>query len=267
MKLVLTRPEAEAGAWAQALSSAGHEVLRLPLLAFGPAPHPKALASAWLAAQSFHAAMFVSSQAVRSFFAARPPQLLWSGRCWATGPGTQAALRQAGVDASLIDVPAADAAQLDSEALWAVVSNQVLNWHEAQPCSVLLVRGSDADSDSTPDVQGQGRDWLSQQLQSAGVNLSWVVAYQRLAPTWSAREMDFAFRATSDGSVWLFSSSQAWLQLKRLMPGPHWAQARALATHGRIASALKLDAWGRVDTCKGALAAVLQALHPDDHWR
>lgn len=264
MKLVLTRPEAEAPAWFQGLVEAGHLVQCLPLLAFGPAPNPQALDDAWQAAHSYHAAMFVSSQAVRSFFAARPKHLVWPSRCWATGPGTHAALRQAGVAAEMIDMPPAHAAQLDSEALWAVVAPQVKPLAGRANLSVLIVRGSDA---QVPlDAAGQGRDWLAQQLQLAGVQVVFVVSYQRISPPWSEREKNQAAQASTDGSVWLFSSTQAWLQLQRLMPAQNWSSARALATHPRIASALTAQGWGQVRTCKGDLASVCQALETPGQW-
>jgi uroporphyrinogen-III synthase len=265
LKLVLTRPEAEAPAWTQALTQAGHQVLCLPLLAFGPAPQSQALTQVWQSAHTFHAAMFVSSQAVRAFFAARAPNQVWRARCWATGPGTRGALIQAGVDAALIDMPSADAAQLDSEALWAVVSHQVMAPRPGSNLSVLLVRGSDAHA--SQDAAGHGRDWLAQQLQSLGAQVTFVVAYQRLAPHWTGTERAHAAQAASDGAVWLFSSSQALQQLQRLMAEQNWSQARALATHPRIASALAEQGWGQVVTCKGDLVAVRQALENHDHWR
>ena len=265
MKLVLTRPEAEAPGWTQALTQAGHLVQCLPLLAFGPAPQSQALTQAWQSAHAFHAAMFVSSQAVRSFFEARPPNQVWPGRCWATGPGTRAALLQAGVDAAFIDMPPVDAAQLDSEALWAVVSQQVMSPRPGSNLSVLLVRGSDAHA--SQDAAGHGRDWLAQQLQSAGAQVAFVVAYQRLAPPWSDNDRNQAMQAASDGAVWLFSSSQALQQLQRLMPEQHWSQARALATHPRIAAALSTQGWGQVATCKGDLVSVREALAKQADWR
>ena len=264
MKLVLTRPEAEAPAWFQGLVEAGHLVQSLPLLAFGPAPNPQALDDAWQAAHSYHAAMFVSSQAVRSFFAARPKHLVWPSRCWATGPGTRAALLQAGVQPRQIDMPDANAVQLDSEALWAVVSHQVKAPYSGPNLSVLLVRGSDALA--THEAAGHGRDWLAQQLQSAGAQVVFVVAYQRRAPLWSDSDRDHAAQAANDGAVWLFSSTQAWLQLQRLMPAQNWSSARALATHPRIASALTAQGWGQVRTCKGDLASVCQALETPGQW-
>jgi uroporphyrinogen-III synthase len=265
LKLVLTRPEAEAPAWVQGLVEVGHQVQCLPLLAFGPAPNPQPLSDAWHAAHSYHAAMFVSSQAVRSFFAVRPNHLDWPSRCWATGPGTRAALLQAGVQAGQIDMPDANAAQLDSEALWAAVSQQVMAPKGRSTASVLLVRGSDALA--APQEAGHGRDWLAQQLLAAGAQVTYVVAYQRLAPPWTDTDKDQAAQAATNGAVWLFSSSQAWVQLQRLMPQQNWSQARALATHPRIAAALASQgAWGKVVTCKGDLAAVRLALAQPAHW-
>ena len=265
LKLVLTRPEAEAPAWFQGLVEAGHQVQCLPLLAFGPAPNPQALDDAWQAAHSYHAAMFVSSQAVRSFFAARPKHLVWPSRCWATGPGTRAALLQAGVQPEQIDMPDANAAQLDSEALWAVVAPQVVPPQGRSTASVLLVRGSDALAPQQ--AVGHGRDWLAQQLLAAGAQVAYVVAYQRLAPPWTDSDRDQAAQAATNGAVWLFSSSQAWVQLQRMLPQQNWSQARALATHPRIASALvSQGAWGQVVTCKGDLAAVRLALDHPAHW-
>jgi len=264
LKLVLTRPEAEAPVWTQALTQAGHQVLCLPLLAFGPAPQSQALTQVWQSAHTFHAAMFVSSQAVRAFFDARPPNQAWPARCWATGPGTRAALLHAGVNAALIDMPSADAVQLDSEALWAVVSHQVMAPRPGSKLSVLLVRGSDAHA--AQDAAGHGRDWLAQQLQAAGAQVAFVVAYQRLAPSWSDSDRDQAMQAASDGAVWLFSSSQALQQLQRLLPKQDWSQARALATHPRIAAGLTAQGWAQVVTCKGDLGSVREALAKHTDW-
>jgi len=173
-------------------------------------------------------------------------------------------LLQAGVDAALIDVPPAYAVQLDSEALWAVVSTQVMPPQLGSTYSVLLVRGRDAFAPQ--DAAGHGRDWLAHQLQSAGAQVAFVVAYQRLAPLWSDSDRDQAMQAASDGAVWLFSSSQALQQLQRLMPEQNWSQARALATHPRIAAALSTQGWGQVVTCKGDLVSLREALAKHANW-
>ena len=52
------------------------------------------------------------------------------------------------------------------------------------------------------------------------------------------------------------------------MPQQNWSQARALATHPRIASALASQgAWGQVVTCKGDLVSVREALAKHADWR
>ena len=83
--------------------------------------------SAWLALDGFRAVMFVSGNAVRHFFGQRPAAAPWPvrTRAWATGNGTSEALRDAGVAPFLIDSPAADAAQFDSETLWQQVGGQL----------------------------------------------------------------------------------------------------------------------------------------------
>jgi uroporphyrinogen-III synthase len=127
-----------------------------------------------------------------------------------------------------------------------------------------LVRGSDALA--AQDAAGHGRDWLAQQLKAAGAQVAFVVAYQRLTPPWSDSDRDQAIQAASDGAVWLFSSSQALQQLQRLMPEQNWSQARALATHPRIAAAVSAQGWGQVVTCKGDLGSVREALAKHTDW-
>ncbi len=257
---MITRAPAEASAWAQALALAGHELVHLPLLSFGPTPYPDQLHQAWQQATRYLAAMFVSGQATRAFFAFRPAGMNWPGRCWATGPGTRATLLASGVAAASIDTPPAHVAQFDSEALWAVVSSQVTSPATRPNKAVLLVRGTDAHSSIHGGAQGLGRDWLAQRLVDAGVRVDYAVAYERVAPVWSPEQIDRAQQAATDGSVWLFSSAQAVAHLQPLLPHQNWARSRALATHPRIGAALAAAGWGDVSVCKGDLPTVLAAL-------
>jgi uroporphyrinogen-III synthase len=172
-------------------------------------------------------------------------------------------LLRAGVAPAVLDAPPADAAQFDSEALWARVSHQV-----QAGSRVLIVRGRDAVAlDATgaadtvaPDAAGVGRDWLAQRLQQAGARVEWVVAYQRTAPVWLAPERALAQQAASDGSVWLFSSTQAVTHLLALLPGQAWTAARAVATHARIAQALRNAGFGRVTESRPTLRDVMASI-------
>jgi len=266
MRVVITRPAADAQPWVDALQAAGHEALALPLIHVAPAANTQPVVQAWDQWQDWQAVMFVSAQAVRYFFECRPTsaRATWSSgpRCWATGPGTHKALLQAGVPEACIDSPVADAVQFDSEALWQRVGQQV---KAGRP--VLIVRGHDAcatsDAAQVPaqvPATGTGRDWLAQQLQTAGATAHFVVAYERRSPAWTAAQLKQASQAAGDGSVWCFSSSQAITHLAQALPAQSWAHARCVATHARIAQTAQDLGFGEVHTSRPSLADVLRSL-------
>lgn len=270
MRVIVTRPGREAQRWAQDLTASGLDGVALPLIQIGPVPDPSALVRAGQQLAQYLAVMFVSGHAVEYFFMANPDvapvftaQAAIKTRAWATGPGTAKALRQAGVGAQRLDAPALDGGQFDSEALWRVVAAQV------QPGErVLIVRGASAPTGETArsneqgtlQAAGAGRDWLASQIALLGARVDFVVAYQRCAPDWHAAQRSLAQRAASDGSVWLFSSSEAIANLNRALPGQDWASASALATHPRIAQAARQAGFGRVFECRPTLSDVLAAL-------
>lgn len=257
MRVVVTRPSGDAPAWVDALQAAGHQALALALIDVGPVTQTQPLDQAWAQRDSYQAVMFVSAQAVRYFFQSQPAGNSWAQgpRCWATGPGTHKALRQAGVPEACIDSPAADAAQFDSEALWQRVASQV---QVARP--VLIVRGLDAQEDDNPPATGTGRDWLAQQLKAIGAMPQFVVAYERRAPVWTAQQLAKAAQAATDGSVWCFSSSQALQHLALALPAQSWDQARCLATHARIAQTAQALGFGEVHLTRPRVSDVLRSL-------
>ena len=226
MRVIITRPERDAQRWVRDLSQRGLDALALPLIDIRPAADHHAVLRAWQELVPFAAAMFVSGNAVEEFFAARPVSAAGlfvdavAPRAWATGPGTAGALVAAGVAPSLIDTPPLDSVQFDSEALWRVVQDRAL-----AGARVLIVRGSDSEGRS------MGRDWFAGQLEGRGCVPAFVVAYERHVPQWSQAQCEQARKAAGDGSVWLFSSSEAIGNLLQLLPGQDWRQARAVATH------------------------------------
>lgn len=256
-RVIVTRPGREAVVWAEALQARGVPCETLPLIEIAALPEPEALAQDWQAVPGHLAVMFVSANAVRFFMAARPAGLpMPSCRAWSTGPGTRAALLAAGWPEGLIDSPDEHAPQFDSEALWALVAHRVqaaVAGGPSQP-SVLIVRGADA--------RGQlaGRDWLSLQLESAGLKVLQAVAYVRQAPALTPVQQILARQAVVDGSAWLFSSSEAAQHLLQACPDLPLAQAWALATHPRIALRLQQSGWGRVDLVPAGLAAQAESI-------
>jgi uroporphyrinogen-III synthase len=247
MPVVVTRPAPECERWVARLAERGMDAVPLPLLAIAAAPDPQALHAAASRADEYGAVMFVSANAVQGFFQAQPQFL--RARAWAPGPATRDALLAAGVPQARIDAPAADAAQFDSDHLWQQVQGQL-----AAGDRLLLVRGGDAHGRS------QGREWITGQLAAAGVEVDAVLAYVRRLPAWTAVQREMARRAAADRSLWLFSSSEAAANLQQLMPAQAWSRARALATHPRIADAVRAVGFGELRACQPGFEAVVASI-------
>lgn len=247
-RVLVTRPVREALRWALALRERGIDAHALPLLAVESLADDAALREVRARADRFDAWMFVSAAAVEHFID-DGMQGSHGPRCWGTGPGTGGALRAAGVPDSRIDVPGPDAQQFDSEALWQIVQPQV-----RPGARVLFVRGGDASGNPA------GRDWLSRQVSDAGAAQETVLAYRRVAPAWSNEERRMAEASVRDGSVWLFSSSQAIGNLRALLPAADWSGALALATHPRIAQSASAAGFGRVATSLAKLDALVASI-------
>jgi uroporphyrinogen-III synthase len=242
MQLLVTRPQAQADTWVRELRAHGVPAQALPLMEIEGAAEPAAR-DAWAALERYALLVFVSPNAVQSFFALQPAGHVWPAHTLvgSTGPGTTQALRQAGVPAVCIVEPPREPAQFDSEALWQRLRER--SWAQAQ---VLVVRGDG------------GREWLAEQLRAAGAQVSFVRAYQRVLPRWTDGQkalLDQAL-ATPRHTVWLLSSSQAVDHLRTLVPQGAWGAAQAWATHERIAQAARNLGFGSVHTVAPTLQAV-----------
>jgi len=243
MRLIVTRPRAQAAAWVRELLALGQQVSALPLIEIAPLDDPAPLRQAWQGLGGYAWVVFVSANAVQHFFAAASPGLGWPAGVLAgsTGPGTSAALRAAGVAEAALVEPAADAPAFDSEALWSRVSAQ--DWSGRR---VLVVRGED------------GRDWLADTLRSRGAAVDFVAAYRRRPPRFDEAERALLQAALADPAehLWLFSSSEAVANLCRLAPTADWSHSAAVASHPRIAQAARAARFGRVELSAPAPAAV-----------
>ena len=265
MRVIVTRPEREAGTWVQALVERGFDAIALPLIDIRPVANPAELQAAWGRLGDYAALMFVSGVAVEHFFLSKTSSagvFDASGaartRFWGTGPGTAAALLRQGVAKDRVSVPSPDAVQLDSEALWDVVQAQVKPGDQ-----VLIVRGGDAarhDKASSGGSAGYGRDWLAARLKQAGAQVEFVQAYWRVAPVLGAAHYNIAQKAALDGSVWLFTSAQAVANLLVCLPQQSWAGARAMATHPRIADAARAAGFGVVWESRPGISELLASI-------
>jgi len=250
MRLLVTRPLAQAEALVAELRAGGVDAVALPLIDIAPAADPQPLRQAWHELPSLGLVMFVSANAVQHFMQARPPGAQWSPALLAgsTGPGTSAALRQAGVPEVALVEPLGQV--FDSEALWALLRSR--DW---QGRRVRVVRGEG------------GRDWLAEQLGEAGAHVEFVAAYQRVLPQADARftALRDAALARPQQHLWAFSSSQAVSHLQQLSPGADWSSSAAVAPHARIVAALQRLGFGsvhRVAIDAAALGAVARQGRP-----
>lgn len=227
--LVLTRPAAQAAQWARQLERLGVPTRSCPLISIEP--DAAGSAAAWAALPAADAVFFTSPAAVQAL-GEGPWHQLKLAVC--VGPGTAAALRQAG--ARQVLAPPADAEQFDSEQLWPLLQ-QARSWAGSR---WLWLRGDG------------GRDWLIARLQEAGAQLELLTVYHRGPPPLS----DNALRAeVATPGLWLFSSSEALEHLAQRVPLQGLA---ALATHPRIA-ALAERAGLLVRTVRPDVEAVAQA--------
>ncbi|MBC7955836.1 MAG: uroporphyrinogen-III synthase [Cytophagales bacterium] len=245
MRVLVTRPAAQASEWVRHLRAAGLQAEALPLIDIAPAPDAAAVVLAWDALPTQAMVVFVSPNAATYFFAAKPAHATWPPAVVAAspGPGTTQVLRELSVP-SIVE-PAADAPQFDSEALWQQLSAR--DWAGQR---VLVVRGT------------SGRDWLAERLRERGAELSFVAAYGRTAPCLSATQQALLDEALAQPAthLWFFSSSEAVAHLQALAPHADWARARAVATHPRIAESARRLGLGQVIEARPSLEDVVACI-------
>ena len=248
MRVIVTRPASQAADWVIDLRAQGLDAVALPLIGIEAVADAREVVEAWHALAQQRLVTFVSPNAAHHFFAHRPEGAAWPAAVLAgsPGPGTTRALLGFSVPASLIVEPAADAAQFDSESLWAQLEHHA--WTGAR---VLVVRGDG------------GRDWLADRLRQAGAQVAHLAAYRRTLPRLSDAERVLLARAIAapPSHLWLLSSSEAIDNLALIAPaGSEWGEASAIATHPRIAARAWQLGFARVTEARPSLDAVVACI-------
>lgn len=247
MRVIVTRPAAQADSWVRSLARHGIDAVALPLIAIAPPVDAAAVAHEWLRLGTRRLVVFVSPNAAEQFFLQRPSATTWPDSVLAAtvGPGTTEVLKRHGVPAACIVEPAADAAQFDSESLWQQLGAR--DWHGA---SVLIVRGDG------------GRDWLADTLRAQGAAVAFVAAYRRAAPRLDEAQATLLDEAVARPveHLWFFSSSEALDHLCALRPAADWQAARAIATHPRIAQRARDCGFGVIHASRPPLEAVVACI-------
>ena len=286
LPVLVTRPSGDAQDWVLKLKQGGFNAEALPLIDIAPAADLEdvsVLERTWAGLDRYAACLFVSGNAVKHFFRKKVPagddlygeyainsvamtpdnvQVSLRGlelaphlRFMAPGPGTSAALVAHGVPLGRIDAPPPDADQFDSEALWQLVGQR--DWKGRR---VLIVRGTTGGAGEG--AGSSGREWMARQWQLAGAEVDFVSVYKRLATQLTQAQLVRARTASADGSIWLFSSSEALANLTA-QSGLHdvdWSRARAVATHPRIMAAVRSAGWGVVVASRPAFKDILNTL-------
>lgn len=260
-RIIITRPAAQSTEWLDGLAAQGLSAQSFPLIEITDALSPQQRAQLHARAAHADVCMWVSRNAVACFwkkighfsdvdtekYAINSIVNNTLQRHWATGPGTVAELVRCGVAMTQIDAPELSAQQWDTQTLWQSVKGQIRAGSQ-----VLILRGEDV---GTPSAS---RDWLAQQIRAAGGVVEFAAVYQRRPPQFTQQKVAWAHAAANDGSLWVFSSSQAVAHLPDIAGG--WGQARCIATHPRIAQAAHAKGLVVVCTSRPALADVAQSI-------
>lgn len=220
---LLTRPAGRNETLSAALAAQGFSSLVLPALSLEPQDLSE---TQWQDPKDFDLVLFVSSSAVKFYFAA----LQARGQNWpdkvllaAVGFATAACLRaQPGVSPEAVLHPEGVDSLQDSEALWAVLEPRL-----AQLERVLIVRGH------------SGREWLGQQLENHGIQVQRLAIYQRSPAKWSVQQGRQIRDSLQAGRLAvLLSSSQSadavFANVQSLGLTDVWSQCAYVVIHPRI---------------------------------
>lgn len=228
--VVITRPHAQAVPLAQRVSGIGRQAVLFPLLEIQPLKDPAPLVAALGDLNSYAMAAFVSPNAIDAAFKVLPawPQGVAIA---VVGEGSRMALARYGVtDANATIFCPRDPLRTDSQTLIEVLDLDALRGKR-----VLIIRGE------------TGRELLADSMRAAGVEVSQVAAYRRLAPVLDRHRRNQLVRLLDTDSDWIVTSSEALRILVRMVEQLDDAgamaklqQQRIILPHARIAETAQL---------------------------
>lgn len=249
--VIVTRPAQAGERLTQRLRAAGWDAQHWPAFDLLPARDPEHTRARLAQAAPGELLVFVSPAAVRACAAVLPR---WPAglRAAAVGVGSARAFHAVYGDAVDCLSPGDAPGEGGSEALFARLASAP--W----PSRVLIARAE------------QGREWLAEQLQAAGVAVETLSVYRRepLSLDQAARAELVRMLGLSRPPVLLVSSTEAVEALRAAVaavPGAwDWLRGgRALAIHARIAAALRQAGFATVSLVHADDEAVLAKLESD----
>jgi uroporphyrinogen-III synthase len=197
--VVITRPWEQADALAERVAALGRHPVVFPLLEIHPLADPTFLKAELARLEEYALVAFVSPNAIGAAFGYRPDWPLQVPLA-VMGEGSRAALAAHGVTAATTPITSpTDSQRTDSVTLLAELDLDALR---GKP--VLIIRGE------------SGRELLADALRAAGVLVTQVAAYRRLAPVLDqSRRMTLA-GLLEDRNDWIVTSSEALRYLARM---------------------------------------------------
>lgn len=251
--VVVTRPQAQALDLARRVESSGRQVVVFPLLDILPLPDTAPLRQSLQNLERYALIAFVSPNAIDAAMAVRPdwPQTIPLA---VVGEGSRAALAAHGLTAAHCTIYSPrNPDRTDSQTLLEELDLPALRGKQ-----VLIVRGE------------TGRELLGDALRAAGVHVSAVAAYRRMAPAFTAERRSELNRLLQGQNDWIVTSSEALRFLTQMVAQlddegsvAKMQQQRLIVPHVRIAETARSLGFPLVTLSRSGddgLLAALQSL-------
>jgi uroporphyrinogen-III synthase len=250
--IIVTRPVRQAEPLARKIATLGCEVVLFPLLEIQPLHNPETLRVALEHLDDTALVAFVSPNAIDAAFEVVrdwPSHIKFA----VMGEGSRMALAHHGVTSATATIfSPADPARTDSQTLLAALDLDQLNGKR-----VLIVRGE------------SGRELLADALSAAGISVTQVAAYRRVAPTLDGARRAQLLQLAASANDWIITSSEALRNLVAMATEAGGTQAvarlqqqRLIVPHARIdetARALGFSDISLIGSGDDCLLAALQS--------
>ena len=248
--VVITRPLAQADVLAQRVTALGRRAIIFPLLDILPLADQAPLQKALSDLRSYALIAFVSPNAIDAAFAVRPD---WPSAIplAVVGEGSRQALARHAVTAkNYTIISPTDLDRTDSETLL-----QELDLDALRGKQVLIVRGE------------TGRPLLSDALRAAGVHVTMLSAYRRVAPLFDDARRNELKRLLCCQNDWIVTSSEALRFFKHMVAQLDSAegvakmqQQRMFVSHIRIAETAQAMGFTNITLTRSGDDGLLAAL-------
>lgn len=241
LRIVITRPRAQAATLAGRLTALGAEVIEFPTIEIRPPEDPAPLERAARALAEYDWLIFTSANGVRAFLRQEPDFTAFRGRVCAIGPATCKAAAQAGIRVDLLPD------EYVAESLVAAFEGYSIAGKR-----ILLPRAAVA------------RDVVPDELRARGARVDVVEAYRTVVPDGAAalaRELFFSGRKPD----WITFTSSSTVANFVKAAGTGALDGVRAASIGPVTSAtarelgIRIDAEAAEYTAAGLAEAILRA--------